>query len=111
MDVTILLVDVDSANREELKSFLHDQKCNVITATDCESAVRCCLILQPDLVLLYDNLPDIDSFELCRQLKREPFNELIPVVLVRPSLDQSNTFRGWEAGAMDIWVPPSSLWD
>jgi putative two-component system response regulator len=111
MDLTILLVDVASANRDELKSFLQDQKFNVITAADGDSAIRCCLQMQPDLVLLYDSLPDIDSFELCRQLKKDPFNQLTPVVLVRPSLDQRDTYRGREAGATDLWAAPSSHWD
>jgi putative two-component system response regulator len=67
--------------------------------------------MQPDLVLLYDNLPDIGSFELCRRLKKDPLNQLTPVVLVKPSPDQWDIHRGREAGAMDIWPTPPSLWD
>jgi len=59
MNPAIMLVDVVSANREGLKSFLQSHKCNVDTAADGESAVRCCSEMQPDLVLLYDSLPDI----------------------------------------------------
>ena len=72
MNPAILLVDVASANREELKSFLQNQNCNVDTADEGESAVRCCQQMQPDLVLLYDSLPDIGSFELCLQIKKHP---------------------------------------
>ncbi len=111
MNPAILLVDVASANREELKSFLQDQKCDVGTATDGESAVRCCLQMQPDLVLLYDSLPDIGSFELCRRMKKDPLNQLTPVVLLKPSPDQWDVHRGREAGAMDTWASSPSLWD
>jgi putative two-component system response regulator len=111
MNPAILIVDVASANREELKSFLQNQKCDVATATDSQSAVRCCLQMQPDLVLLYDALPDTGSFELCRRLKKDPLNQLTPVVLVKPSPDQWDIYRGREAGAMDIWPTPPSLWD
>src|SRR5438445_4014221 len=66
MNPAIMLVDVASANREGLKSFLQTQKCDVETAADGESAVKYCLQMQPDLVLLYDSLPDIGSFKVCR---------------------------------------------
>jgi putative two-component system response regulator len=111
MNPAILLVDVASANREELKSFLQDQNCDVGTAEPGESAVRCCLQTQPDLVLLVDSSPVISIFELCRQIKKDPLNQLTPVVLLKPSPDQSDTHWGLEAGAMDVWAFPSSLWD
>jgi putative two-component system response regulator len=111
MNPAILLVDVASANREELKSFLWNQTCHVVTAADGESAVRCCLQMQPDLVLLHDSLPDIGSFELCRLIKKDPLNQLTPVVLLKPSPDQWDVYRGREAGAVDVWATPPSLWD
>ena len=57
MNPTILLVDLASAERENWKAFLEDQKYDVLTADNAESARRLCLELQPDLVLLHDHLP------------------------------------------------------
>jgi putative two-component system response regulator len=110
MNPAIMLVDVASSNREGLKSFLQSQKCDVEAAADGESAVRCSRQMQPDLVLLYDSLPDIGSFELCRQIKKDPLNQLTPVVLLRPSPDLWDIQRGREAGAMDVWATPPSHW-
>ena len=111
MNPVIMLVDVASANRAGLKSFLQNQKCDVDEAADGESAVKCCLELQPDLVLLYDGLPDIGSLELCRQIKKDPLNQLTPVVLLKPAPDLLDIQRGWDAGAMDVWPTPPSHWD
>ncbi len=111
MNPVILLVDVASENRDNWKSFLQSQKCDVDTAADGESALSRCLQTQPDLILLYDSLPDIGSFELCRQLKKDPLNQLTPVVLMKPSTDLWDIQRGREAGAMDVWATPPSLWD
>jgi len=111
MNPAILIVDVASTDREQLKSFLQNQKCDVATAADRESAVRYCLQMQPDLVLLHDSLPDIGSFELCRLMKRDPLNQLTPVVLLKPSPDRWDVYRGREAGAVDVWATPPSLWD
>jgi len=62
MNRTILLVDVVSAERENWKTFLEDQRHNVFTAENAESARRLCRQLQPDLVLLHDHLPHIGGF-------------------------------------------------
>jgi len=111
MNPAILLVDVASASRKEWKSFLQSQKCDVETAADGESAVKLCLQMQPDLVLVHDSLPDIAGFELCRQIKNDPLNQLTPVVLLKSLLDQWDVQRGRDAGAIDIWAAPASLWD
>src|SRR5258708_30024194 len=111
MNPAILLVDADSTNLKEWKTFLESQNCEVYTAEDSESAVRCCLQMQADLVLAQATLPDSRSFELCPRLKKDPPNQLTPVVLVKPSPDQWDIQRGREAGAMDVWATPSTLWD
>ncbi len=109
MNATILLVDVASASRDSWKSFLQNHNYQVFTAGDKESAVRQCLQLQPDLVLLHDTLPDICGFDLCRRIVGNPFNHHIPVVLVKPSSDPADVFRGREAGAADFWGRSTSL--
>jgi cyclic di-GMP phosphodiesterase len=111
MNPVILLVDAASAARDNWKSFLRNQNFDVYTAEDGDAALKSCRLLQPDLVLLYDGLPDVDTLELCRRLKGDPLNQLIPVVLVKPSLDPSDVTRGRDAGAVDYWGTPTSLWD
>src|SRR5260370_30617346 len=111
MTPDILLVDANSTSLEEWKCFLESKRCEVHTAEDGESAVSCCLQMQPDLVLLQDNLPEIRSFELCRRLKKDPLNQLTPVVLLKPAPDQWDMQRGHEAGALDVWATTSTLWD
>jgi putative two-component system response regulator len=71
--------------------------------------VRECLRLQPDLVLLHDTLPEVCGFDLCRRIMGNPFNHHIPVVLVKPSSDPADVFRGREAGAADFWGRSTSL--
>jgi putative two-component system response regulator len=105
----ILFVDVDSANRTNWKSFLQNQSYEVFVAGDRDTALQQCPLLQPDLVMLHDTLPEIDGFELCRRLKEDPLNQLVPVVLVKPSSDPEDVSRGRQAGAADVWGSCSSL--
>ena len=111
MNPAILLVDVPSTNREEFQSFLQEHNYNVVCSQDTESAVLYCRQFQPELVLLFDTLPETDSLTLCRRLKKDPLNQLTPVVLVKPSPDQWDIQRGHEAGASDIWSTPQSFWE
>jgi putative two-component system response regulator len=106
---SILLVDIASSDRESWKAFLQNQSYEVFTAEDGDTALRQCLLLQPDLVLLYDSLPEIDGFELCRRLKDNPLNHLVPVVLIKPSANPADISRGQQAGAADFWGTCASL--
>jgi putative two-component system response regulator len=109
MNSAILLVDVASAGRDSWKSFLQSHNYEVFTAEDGESALRECLRLQPDLVLLHDGLPDIDGFDLCRRMKANLLNEQIPIVLIKPSSDPADVARGRKAGAAEFWGTSTSL--
>jgi putative two-component system response regulator len=99
----ILLVDVASSDGRNWKSFLEGQSYEVFTAGDRDAAVRQCRLLQPDLVMLHDTLPEIDGFELCRRLKEDPLNELVPIVLIKHSSDHTDISRGRRAGVAEVW--------
>jgi putative two-component system response regulator len=105
----ILLVDVASSDRADWKLFLENQNYEVHIAGDRDTALRQCLLLQPDLVMLHDTLPEIDGFELCRRFKKSPFNELIPIILIRASSDPADISRGRQAGAAEVWGTCTSL--
>ena len=105
----VLLVDVDGSYRTSWKSFLENENYEVIAVDDGPSALRQCLLLQPDLVLLRDTPPDLDGFKLCRLFKESPFNELIPIVLIRDSSDPADIYRGREAGAAEVWRTCATL--
>jgi putative two-component system response regulator len=109
MRPTILLVDVASSDRVNWKSFLQNQRYEVFEAGDRDTALRQCLLVQPDLVMVHDAPPEIDGFELCRRLKNNPRNQLVPVVLIKSSSDPADIFRGFHAGAADVWGTCTSL--
>ena len=109
MNSAILLVDLASQRRDSWKSFLQSQHYEVFTAEDGQSALRACLQLQPDVVLLHDRLPDVDGFDLCSRMNGNLLNHQIPIVLIRPSPDFPDAARGREAGAADFWGSCSSL--
>jgi len=106
-----MVVNLASAARDSWKSFLTTQSFEAFAVDDANCALSQYRLLQSDLVLLHDAPPDLDAVALCRRLKRDPLNHLIPVVLVKHSPSSSDLARAREAGAADYWGSASSLWD
>jgi cyclic di-GMP phosphodiesterase len=109
MSPIILLVDVASPERANWKAFLQNQSYEVFTAEEADTALRQFHLLQPDVVLLHDTLPEIDGFELCRRLKEDPLNQLVPVVVIKSSSDPTDLSRGHRAGAAEFWGACTSV--
>src|ERR1700730_6227082 len=109
MRPTILLVDVAASDGKNWKSFLENQGYKVFTAGDRHTALRQCRLLQLDLIMLHDMLPEVDGFELCRRLKEDPLNELVPIVLIKRTSDQADISLGRGAGAAEAGGTYTSL--
>ena len=70
-NITILTVDDNDALRHSLSRMLMEGGYKVMEARNGAEALR--LVDEgPDLVTLNVHLPDMDGFEVCRQLKRNP---------------------------------------
>ena len=61
---------------------------------------------RPDLILLDVSMPDIDGFEVCRQLKGEEATRNIPVIFLTSDADSESIVRGMELGAVDYVTKP-----
>jgi signal transduction histidine kinase/DNA-binding NarL/FixJ family response regulator len=65
---TILHIDHDDVAQKFIKATLGHQY-NVVSAADGPTAIQYCAMIQPDVILLDLDLPDMDSRELTRRLK------------------------------------------
>ncbi len=106
MTARILVVDDVPANVKLLEARLSAEYFDVITAYSGAEALAIAERAECDIVLLDVMMPDMDGFEVCRQLKGSPRTHHIPVVMVT-ALDQpSDRVRGLEAGADDFLTKP-----
>jgi DNA-binding NarL/FixJ family response regulator len=81
MRPTVLIVDDHSSYRELAKSLLSSEGFDVVgEAKDGASALAAARALQPGLVLVDVQLPDIDGFEVARELGRA--GDPSPVILI-----------------------------
>src|SRR5512140_3444897 len=63
---------------------------------------------RPDLVLLDVMLPDVDGFELCRQIRQSPVLGRIPVLFLTARSDEVDRVLGLEIGGDDYMTKPFS---
>ena len=59
-----------------------------------------------DLVLLDIMLPDIDGFEVCRQLRKDPRTASVPIIMLTGKKSQDDHDRGVLCGANSYLVKP-----
>src|ERR1700704_4053461 len=108
MTARILVVDDIPANVKLLEARLTAEYFDVTTAMSGAEALAICERAQCDIVLLDVMMPDMDGFEVCRRLKKNPVTHHIPVVMVT-ALDQpSDRVTGLDAGADDFLTKPVS---
>jgi CheY-like chemotaxis protein len=104
--ITILVINDDLANLDLVLSTLKQTDYQVLTATSGASALDQLNSVRPNIILLGVMLPDIDSFELCRHLKKNPTTNRIPVIFMT-TLDTVDTMKGFEVGVGSMvggWV-------
>ncbi len=63
----------------------------------------------PDLILLDINLPDMDGFEIFRQLQADPSTQNIPVVAISANAMESDLRKGREAGFVEYLTKPLDI--
>jgi two-component system, cell cycle response regulator len=108
MTARVLVVDDVPANVRLLEARLSAEYFDVLTATSGTEALAICERAECDIVLLDIMMPDLDGFEVCRKLKRNPSTHHIPVVIVTALDHPSDRVRGLEAGADDFLTKPVS---
>jgi putative two-component system response regulator len=60
----------------------------------------------PDLILLDLDLPYVDGYEVCRQLKGDPATRWIPIVIITGQIAPDAKLRAWDLGADDFLPKP-----
>src|SRR5579864_4490377 len=65
----VLVVDDGETNRNLVQAFLSDIDCRLRMATDGPSALAAIREEPPDLVLLDVQMPGMNGYEVCRQIK------------------------------------------
>jgi two-component system, OmpR family, alkaline phosphatase synthesis response regulator PhoP len=104
----ILIVEDEEEIRELVRYNLERQGYQVAAAASGEEAMRTVRQESPDLIVLDLMLPAMDGWEVCKQLKRDPATQAIPVVMLTAKSEESDMVTGLELGADDYIAKPFS---
>ena len=103
----ILIVDDEPANLATLRQILSPDHA-LVFARNGQEALAAVAKHQPALILMDIEMPEMDGYTACRQLKANARTESIPVIFVTSLSDAGNETAGFEAGAVDYLVKPVS---
>lgn len=103
MGTHILTVEDDERIRQAVKLALEEEGWDVTEAGTGEAAMESFTTHPPDVVLIDINLPGMDGFEVCRQLRRDSD---VPIIMVTARADTHDVVAGLEAGADDYMTKP-----
>ncbi len=104
---TVLVVDDSSANLSLLFGLLHESY-TVKAVNHGAKALAMVSQDEPDLILLDIMMPDINGYEVCRELKANPRTQHIPVVFLTSKNEVENEEMGMALGAVDYITRPIS---
>jgi DNA-binding response OmpR family regulator len=62
-----------------------------------------------DFLILDLNLPDLDGFTICRELRRDPVTAKLPILMLTARTSEADRIMGLELGADDYLAKPFSV--
>ncbi len=103
---TILIVDDNPTNLHVLFELLNTNNFKVAISESGETALETLEFISPDLILLDINMPGIDGYETCRQIKANQNTKNIPVLFMSALSEPINKVKGFDVGAVDYIAKP-----
>jgi diguanylate cyclase (GGDEF)-like protein len=102
----ILIVDDNPTNLDLLSGMLTQRQFRVRVATGGRRALMAARTCAPDLIMLDINMPDMDGYEVCRQLKADDETKDIPVIFISALDEAMDKVRAFESGGADYVTKP-----
>ncbi|MTJ07319.1 hybrid sensor histidine kinase/response regulator [Anabaena sp. UHCC 0253] len=103
---TILIVDDTPNNLHLLSNMLEEQGYDVRCANSGAIALKAVAIEHPDLIMLDINMPNINGYEVCEQLKLDSNTCEIPVIFLSALSETIDKIKAFRIGGVDYITKP-----
>ncbi len=98
MSKRILYIEDNPDNRLLIRRVLQAEGYEVLEAVDGQSGMQRAAEVQPDLILMDINLPEIDGYEVTARLKQLPGLSRIPIIAVTANVMKGDREKTLAAG-------------
>ena len=105
MAYKILIIDDDMELLKVLKKYFETKKYEIMTAENGVEGLHK-IKLQPDIILLDVNMPDMDGIEVCRRIRDKV---ACPILFLTARVDEQDVVNGLSSGGDDYILKPFSL--
>ncbi len=102
----ILVVDDTPDNVRFLSKILSEYGYGVRKAINGVMAITAIETQLPDLILLDIKMPDLDGYEVCKQLKNNPYTADIPVIFLSAWSETDSKIKAFQVGGVDYITKP-----
>src|SRR5687768_17180301 len=102
----LLLVDGDARSLRVLEVSLRKAGFLITTAVNGRDALDKARMSRPDLILSDTDMPEMDGFALCRELKADPSLARVPFVFLTGETAIESKIRGLELGVDEYLTKP-----
>ncbi len=103
---TIVVVDDNPINVDLLEEMLIDAGFIVRSAIDGQSALASINQEPPDLILLDIQMPGMNGYEVCSQLKKNRTTKEIPIIFISALNELTDKLKGFKTGGVDYITKP-----
>lgn len=103
---TILLIDDDATLLELLAEHLRAAGYHPLVASSGRAGLRVASEVEPDLVVLDVMMPEMDGWEVCRQLRTR---SAAPIIMLTAKGEEYDKLRGFHLGVDDYVTKPFSF--
>lgn len=102
----ILIIDDTELMVKYITDILTNAEYDVVTASNGFEGLQKVREEKPDLVLLDVVMPGMDGFEVCKALRDDESNNLMPIIMLTAQDNEDDKLTGLELGADDYIIKP-----
>lgn len=99
-----LLIVEDSKTQRAFYASVFEGHYTLRFATNGKEALDCVAEEVPDVILLDVEMPELDGYEVCRQLRAQ--EHVMPILFVSAHVELSERLQGYDAGGNDFLCKP-----
>lgn len=105
----ILIVEDDPDTAEMLSAYFEAQGYDVLSAAWGNDAIKLCQETVPDLIIQDIRLPDIDGYEVVKELRKTERTNKVPIIFLTEKKARNDRITGLQLGAVDYITKPFDM--